>query len=165
MHEIGLYLDETMAAGIAAQNQIFNSLSNLLNEHTAGHPEDKPAAAAAVQTVLAMRQPVYTERDRICSDFSQIVADIKKDSPSNAKQAALMTQDTMHDMRALLQKGSQGFGLHITPEELVESILGLLDMAACSESNKPKMDQLRLRLREDLIEYFTLMEASKEQDG
>ena len=26
MHEIGLYLDETMASGIAAQNQLFNSL-------------------------------------------------------------------------------------------------------------------------------------------
>ena len=165
MHEIGLYLDETMAAGIAAQNQVLNSLSNLLSEHAAGHPEDRPAAEAAAQAVLARRQPLYTERDRICSDFSQIVADIKKDSPSNAKQAALMTRDTMQDMRALLQKGSQGFDLHTTPEELVESILGLLDMAACSESNKPKMDQLRLRLREDLIEYFTLMEASKEQDG
>ena len=165
MHEIGLYLDETMAAGIAAQNQLFNSLSNLLRGHAAEHPEDKPAAEDAAQTVLAMRQPLYTERDRILSDVDQMLVDIKRGRPSNAKQAALMTRDTMQDMRALLQKGSQGFDLHITPEELVESILGLLDMAACSESNKPKMDQLRLRLREDLIEYFTLMEASKEQDG
>ena len=56
MHEIGLYLDETMASGIAAQNQLFNSLSNLLNEHAAEHPEDKRAAEAAAQTVLAMRR-------------------------------------------------------------------------------------------------------------
>lgn len=67
MHEIGLYLDETMASGIAAQNQLFNSLSNLLNEHAAEHPEDKQAADAAAQTVLAMRRPLYTERDRIRS--------------------------------------------------------------------------------------------------
>ena len=110
------------------------------------------------------REVLVREANRMIPRIEKSGMDIKKDSPSNAKQAALMTQDTMHDMRALLQKGSQGFGLHITPEELVESILGLLDMAACSESNKPKMDQLRLRLREDLIEYFTLMEASKEQD-
>ena len=165
MREIGLYLDETMAAGIAAQNQLFNSMSNLLRGYAAEHPEDKPTAEAAAQTVMAMRQPVYTERDRILSDVDQILVDIKKDSPSNAKQAAFMTRDTMQDMIALLQKGSQSSDLHITPEELVESILGLLDMAACSESIKPKMDQLRLRLREDLIEYFTLLEASKEQDG
>ena len=162
MHEIGLYLDETMASGIAAQNQLFNSLSNLLNEHVAEHPEDKQAADAAAQTVLAMRRPLYTERDRIRSDFDQLLMDIKKDSPSNAKRAAFMTRGTMEDMIARLQKGSQGFDLHITPEELADSILGQLDMAVCPG---PKMDRLRPRLREDLIEYFTLMEASKEQDG
>ena len=162
MHEIGLYLDETMAAGIAAQNQLFNSLSNLLRGHAAEHPEDKPAAEDAAQTVLAMRQPLYTERDRILSDVDQMLVDIKRGRPSNAKQAAFMTRGTMEDMIARLQKGSQGFALHITPEELADSILGQLDMAVCPG---PKMDRLRPRLREDLIEYFTLMEASKEQDG
>ena len=162
MHEIGLYLDETMAAGIAAQNQLFNSLSNLLRGHAAEHPEDKPAAEDAAQTVLAMRQPLYTERDRILSDVDQMLVDIKRGRPSNAKQAAFMTRGTMEDMIARLQKGSQGFDLHITPEELADSILGQLDMAVCPG---PKMDRLRPRLREDLIEYFTLMEASKEQDG
>jgi transcriptional regulator with XRE-family HTH domain len=166
MHEIGLYLDETMAAGIAAQNQIFNSLSNLLNEHTAGHPEDKPAAAAAVQTVLAMRQPVYTERDRICSDFSQIVADIKKDSPSNAKQAVLVTLSTMQDMMARMKKGSQGFDLHrLTPEMMADSIVGSLDMTDCPESLKPKMNRLMARIRGNLIEYYTILKAAKEQIG
>ena len=162
MHEIGLYLDETMAAGIAAQNQLFNSLSNLLHGHAAEHPEDKPAAEDAAQTVLAMRQPLYTERDRILSDVDQMLVDIKRGRPSSAKQAAFMTRGTMEDMIARLQKGSQGFDLHITPEELADSILGQLDMAVCPG---PKMDRLRPRLREDLIEYFTLMEASKEQDG
>ena len=162
MHEIGLYLDETMAAGIAAQNQLFNSLSNLLRGHAAEHPEDKPAAEDAAQTVLAMRQPLYTERDRILSDVDQMLVDIKRGRPSNAKQAAFMTRGTMENMIARLQKGSQGFDLHITPEELADSILGQLDMAVCPG---PKMDRLRPRLREDLIEYFTLMEASKEQDG
>ena len=162
MHEIGLYLDETMAAGIAAQNQLFNSLSNLLRGHAAEHPEDKLAAEDAAQTVLAMRQPLYTERDRILSDVDQMLVDIKRGRPSTAKQAAFMTRGTMEDMIARLQKGSQGFDLHITPEELADSILGQLDMAVCPG---PKMDRLRPRLREDLIEYFTLMEASKEQDG
>ena len=162
MHEIGLYLDETMAAGIAAQNQLFNSLSNLLRGHAAEHPEDKSAAEDAAQTVLAMRQPLYTERDRILSDVDQMLVDIKRGRPSTTKQAAFMTRGTMEDMIARLQKGSQGFDLHITPEELADSILGQLDMAVCPG---PKMDRLRPRLREDLIEYFTLMEASKEQDG
>lgn len=92
MHEIGLYLDETMASGIAAQNQLYNSLSSMLNAHAAEHPAEKQAAAAAAQTVLAMRQPLYTEKDRIHSDFDHILLEIKKDSPQKAKQAAFVTR-------------------------------------------------------------------------
>ena len=167
IHEIGLYLDETMAAGIAAQNQLFNSLSDLLNGHADAHPEDKQAAAPAMQTVLAMRKPLYTERDKIHSDLDQILVDTKKDGPSNARQAVMMTQGTMRNMMSLMKKDSQGFDLQISPEEVVESILGLMDMAVCSESEsvRLKMDQLAPRLREDLTEFFTLAKAAKEQDG
>ena len=164
MHEIGLYLDETMASGIAAQNQLFNSLSNLLIEHAAEHPEEKQAAAAAAQTILAMRQPLYTERDRIRSDFDQMLVDIKRDSPSNAKQAGLMTRGMMQDMIALLKKGSQGFDLHkLTPEMMAESVVGPLNMTDCPESLRPNMERLMSRIREDLIEFYTILEAAKEQ--
>ena len=165
MHEIGLYLDETMASGIAAQNQLYNSLSSMLNAHAAEHPAEKQAAAAAAQTVLAMRQPLYTEKDRSHSDFDHILLEIKKDSPQKAKQAAFVTRGTMRNMMSRVKKGSQGFDLHITPEELVESILGLMDMAVCPESFRPKMDRLISRLREDLTEFFTLAKAAKEHDG
>ncbi len=166
IHEIGLYLDETMASGIAAQNQLLNSLSNMLSEHAAEHSEDKPAAEAAAQTVLAMRQPLYTERDRIRSDFDQIVADMKKDGPPNAKRAALLTRGTMQDMRARMQKGSQGFDLHhLNPEIMADSIVGPLDMTDCPESLRPKMNRLMARIREDLIEYYTILKAAKEQIG
>ena len=165
MHEIGLYLDETMASGIAAQNQLYNSLSSMLSAHAAEHPADKEAVSATVQTLRAMRQPLYTEKDRIHSDFDHILLEMKKGSPQNAKRAALVTQGTMRNMMARMKKGSKGFDLHITPEELVESILGLMDMAVCPESIRPKMDQLIPRLREDLTEFFTLAKAVKEQDG
>ena len=166
MHEIGLYLDETMASGIAAQNQLFNSLSNLLNEHAAEHPEDKQAADAAAQTVLAMRRPLYTERDRIRSDFDQLLMDIKKDSPSNAKRAAMFTKDTMKNMSVKLKKGANRFTLgRVSPESLVNSILGQLDMTDAPESVKPEMDRVVARLREDLTDYFSILNAAKEQIG
>ena len=166
IHEIGLYLDDTMAAGIAAQNQLFNSLSNLLRGHAAEHPEDKPAAEDAAQTVLAMRQPLYTERDRIHSDLDHILLDTKKDSPSKAKQAAIMTWGTMHDMMARMKKGSQSFDLHqLNPEVMADSIVGPLDMTDCPESLKPKMNRLIARIRGNLIEYYTILKAAKEQIG
>ena len=166
MHEIGLYLDETMASGIAAQNQLFNSLSNLLNEHAAEHPEDKRAAESAAQTVLAMRRPLYTERDRIRSDFDQLLLDMKKDSPSNAKRAAMFTKDTMKNMSAKLKKGGKRFTLgKVSPETLVNSILGQLDMTDAPESVKPEMNRVVARLREDLTDYFNILKAAKEQIG
>ena len=143
-----------------------NTLSNLLNEHVAEHPEDKRAAEAAAQTVLAMRRPLYTERDRIRSDFDQLLLDMKKDSPSNAKRAAMFTKDTMKNMSTKLKKGGNRFTLgKVSPETLVNSILGQLDMTDAPESVKPEMDRVVARLREDLTDYFSILKAAKEQIG
>ena len=164
MHEIGLFLDETMASGVAAQNQLYHSLSNLLINHATEHPEDKQSAVSAAQTVRAMKLPVYTERDRIHSDFDQILMDMKKDSLSNAKQAAILTKNTMKNMSLQLKKGPNGTNLRkISPEALVNSILGMLDMTDAPENLKPEMNRVIARLREDLTDYFSILQAAKEQ--
>lgn len=166
MHEIGLYLDETMASGIAAQNQLYNSLSSMLNAHAAEHPADKEAVSATVQTLRAMKQPLYTEKDRIHSDFDHILLEMKKDSPQNAKRAALLTKETMQSMSAQMKKGSKGFNLRkVSPEAVVDSILGQLDMTDAPESVKPKMNCVIARLREDLTDFISILEAAKEQIG
>ena len=166
MHEIGLYLDETMASGIAAQNQLYNSLSSMLNAHAAEHPADKEAVSATVQTLRAMKQPLYTEKDRIHSDFDHILLKMKKDSPQNAKRAALLTKETMQSMSAQMKKGSKGFNLRkVSPEAVVDSILGQLDMTYAPESVKPKMNCVIARLREDLTDFISILEAAKEQIG
>lgn len=166
MHEIGLYLDETMASGIAAQNQLYNSLSSMLNAHAAEHLADKEAVSATVQTLRAMKQPLYTEKDRIHSDFDHILLEMKKDSPQNAKRAALLTKETMQSMSAQMKKGSKGFNLRkVSPEAVVDSILGQLDMTDAPESVKPKMNCVIARLREDLTDFISILEAAKEQIG
>ena len=107
-----------------------------------------------------------SSRTLIRSDFDQILVDIKKDSPSNAKQAALMTRGTMQGMMARMKKGSQGFDLHhLNPEIMADSIVGPLDMTDCPESLRPKMNRLMARIRGDLIEYYTILKAAKEQIG
>ena len=116
--------------------------------------------------VLAMRRPLYTERDRIRSDFDQLLLDMKKDSPPNAKRAAMFTKDTMKNMSAKLKKGGKRFALgKVSPETLVNSILGQLDMTDAPESVKPEMDRVVARLREDLTDYFNILKAAKEQIG
>lgn len=164
MRQIGLYLDDSIASGIAAQNQVYNMLSGLLNDHAAEHPADKQATTAITQDIQAMRQPLYTEKDRIHSDFDRILLDIKKDGPQNAKQAALMTKETMQRMVSQMKKGSEHVDLHqVTPEMLANSVLGLLNMSGVPESNKPEIDRIITRLRENLIDFYSILSKAKEE--
>lgn len=112
IYEIGLYLDETLTSGIAVQNQLFNSMIKALSDHSAEHPEDQQAAAAAMQTVHAHKPSQYNEKDRIRSDFDQILQDIKKDSLQKAKDAVLMTKNAMENMTGCIKEASIGFDLH-----------------------------------------------------
>lgn len=165
MRQIGLYLDDSIASGIATQNQVYNMLSGLLNDHAAEYPADKQAATAITQDIQAMRQPLYTEKDRIHSDFDRILLDIKKDGPQNAKQAALMTKETMQKMVTQLKKGSKHVDLRqVFPETLVNLILAQLDMSDAPEAVKPEMECVVARLREDFTDYLNILKkAAKEQ--
>ena len=99
IREIGLYLDETMASGIAAQNQLYNSLANLLNDHVNENPEDQNAAVSTVQTLQAMKQPLYTEKNRIHSDFDHIPPGHEKRRPAERQTGRFddETDDEHHD--------------------------------------------------------------------
>ena len=88
------------------------------------------------------------------------------DSPSNAKRAAMFTKDTMKNMSTKLKKGGNRFTLgKVSPETLVNSILGQLDMTDAPESVKPEMNRVVARLREDLMDYFNILKLAKEQIG
>ena len=162
----GLYLDETLTSGIAVQNQLFNSMIKALSDHSAEHPEDQQAAAAAMQTVHAHKPSQYNEKDRIRSDFDQILQDMKKDSLQKSKDAVLMTKNAMENMTGCIKAVSNGFDLHnLTPGLLIDFIMGQLNMVGIPENVKPEMDRIIARLREDLTDYFNLLKTAKEQIG
>ena len=166
IYEIGLYLDETLTSGIAVQNQLFNSMIKALSDHSAEHPEDQQAAAAAMQTVHAHKPSQYNEKDRIRSDFDQILQDMKKDSLQKSKDAVLMTKNAMENMTGCIKAVSNGFDLHnLTPGLLIDFIMGQLNMVGIPENVKPEMDRIIARLREDLTDYFNLLKTAKEQIG
>lgn len=164
VNEIGLYLDETLSAGIAAQNQLFNSLSQMLIGHAQEVPADRKAVKSVVQTVQAMKPPMQNERDRIHADFDQILLDMKKDGPARSKQAAMMTKTTMDKMAVTMPKGSYHTNLrNVSPEALVKSIMSQLDITDAPESLKPEINRIVTRLRENLTDYMNMLKATKEQ--
>lgn len=56
---IAHYFDDTIAAGYAAQNQMYATLSALLMGEAKQHPEDREAITEAAKTVSVSRMPTY----------------------------------------------------------------------------------------------------------
>ena len=56
---IAHYFDDTLAAGYAAQNQMYATLSALLMGEAKQHPEDREAITEAAKTVSVSRMPMY----------------------------------------------------------------------------------------------------------
>lgn len=59
--QISLYQEGGLASGIAAQNQMYNSMSSLMLEHGQANPENMPAVRGAVQEAQALKRPVYAD--------------------------------------------------------------------------------------------------------
>ena len=163
VNEIGLYLDETLSAGIAAQNQLFNSLSQMMIGHAQEVPADRQAVKSTVQTIQAMKTPVQNERSKILSDFDQILLDMKKEGPGKAKQAAMLAKTTMKDITVTMPKGTYGTNMrHLSPEKIVNSIMSQLNIADAPEAIRPEVERIAARLREDLFDYFNMLKTTKE---
>ncbi len=56
---IAHYFDDTLAAGYAAQNQMYATLSALLMGEAKQHPEDREAITEAAKTVSVSRMPMH----------------------------------------------------------------------------------------------------------
>lgn len=164
MQRIKLYQEETLSSGVAAQNQLMDSIGSMLIEHAQANPSDNIAVQSVLQTIPSMKRPVYSaERTAIGDNFTQIVQDMKKAGPSHAAPAMKMTRNTMQGMRTNLKKGQNQFNLRkVTPESLVNSIMSQLDMAVAPEALKLELEKVTGRLREDLTEFFRLAEKAKE---
>ena len=161
-----LVLDEPTSGLDPVSTKEVKTMIKALSDHSAEHPEDQQAAAAAMQTVHAHKPSQYNEKDRIRSDFDQILQDMKKDSLQKAKDAVLMTKNAMENMTGCIKAVSNGFDLHnLTPGLLIDFIMGQLNMAGIPENVKPEMDRIIARLREDLTDYFNLLKTAKEQIG
>lgn len=123
------YLDEDLSAGIAAQNQLFNSVSSLLTGYARSDPEDRQAALETAQTVRSVKQPpTIADTNALQSVFLQVVHELKRDSTSNRQEAQSLTKDVAEEVFSNLQKGQETFDPHsVTPEQMVDAILQTVD--------------------------------------
>ncbi|NBI66267.1 XRE family transcriptional regulator [Pseudoflavonifractor sp. 60] len=117
---IAQYFDDTLAAGVAVQNQIFASMGELLLMGCGQRD-------AAQATALSKIPPYQVELSKIQNTFMVMLKEMKKDMASElaAKQAA--TKEIVAQMMAELTKGEDRPLTEITPEQMTDAILHTVD--------------------------------------
>lgn len=171
MSRIELYWEGINSAGIAAKNQVYESLRESLPEHVKNNPEDKKAAIKTAQTLKAMLQPTQaSELDGISQMFIQILKDIHKNDTESEQTAKRATKDTMTEMMNATIKGAEGFDLRqALPGVIMGIILSDLPeqmsiaLMSAPEEMKPEAERVMDRLQEDIKDYLTLISKAQQR--
>lgn len=127
------YFDDTLAAGIAAQNQIFASMSELLMGQ--GQRE-------AAQVVSLSRTPPHqVELSKIQNTFMAMLKEMKRNMESALAENQAATKEIVAQMMAELTKGQDKPLTAITPEQIVDAVIHTVDGA---ELDPDKLAEFRI---------------------
>lgn len=113
-HLLSRYFDDTISAGYASQNQMFDMLSSMIL------PENKE-----VTSVIKAEKapPNRAELTGIQSKFMAAVAEIKKSKESKTEASQKFTKEIMQKFMIELQKESGNGSLKsITPEQIMDAV-------------------------------------------
>lgn len=114
---IAQFLNDELAAGIAAQNQLFSTVSAFL----AHSPE-------AAKTVSGLKVPTYqADLTMIQNTFMTAVKEIKKEVGSDVAGAQELAKLNAERMFAELTQGQDKSHPTITPEQLANAVSGSID--------------------------------------
>lgn len=98
---IARYLDDTLAEGYAAQNQMLTSISSMLMRQN-----KTPAAVQAVRTANSLKIPAYqADQTTIQNTFMTAVNEIKKEAGSDLAVAKALSKEVTEQMFTELTKG------------------------------------------------------------
>jgi len=125
---ISQYLDDSLAAGFAAQNQLFSSLTDVLCGIGREGTERRVAAAETAHTINLVKVPPHqVELSKIQNTFMTMLKEIKRDTASNWEPAKAATKDVVEKMMAELAKGQDKPLVFITPEQITDAIVHTVD--------------------------------------
>ena len=117
-NRIADFFDDTMAAGYAAQNQLYTSVSSLVGRIGKEKPEMKSAAKKTGNIVRSMRKPLYdTELAQIQKGFMDTIKQIKKELPSRVDTSEKLTKDAFDMTIEHFTKGGEAAQLIAVSEE------------------------------------------------
>lgn len=125
---IAQYLDDTFAAAVAAQNQIFSSMSEMLLGVGQNDPEQRAAVKGAARAVSLSKVPPHqVELTKIQNTFVLMLKEMKRDVGSDLIPAKTATKEIVGKMLAELAKGQDTPLASITPEQITDAIIHTVD--------------------------------------
>ena len=156
-YRISQYFDDTFASGIAAQNAMLSTLSNLLRTKV-----KTPEAAKAAKDISLRRKPVYQgDLDDIEMYFMAAVKEIKKGIGSHYAEQEAMSKKVAEKMFTELTKGQDVQHPTITAEQLTDA---MLDSVSGMKGAPPEaLEQLRSGLL-GILQFAAERENAHEAD-
>lgn len=147
---IAQYMDDTLAGGYAAQNQMYATLSSMLlgiNKTS--------AAVQAARTANAMKVPAYqADQTTIQNTFMTVVKEIKKEAGSDLAAAKAISKEITERMFTELTKGQDTPVPTITPEAVADAVTGsvsgmdYVNQEALLNFNQSLVDLLKTTLQQ-----------------
>ena len=161
--QLALYQEGTLAAGLAAQEQMIQSMTEMLIQQATNYPEDKPAAAKTIQALQAYNRPFHAgERQAIQQNFQKIVRDMGPDG-TKEREAKQLTKATMQQLTASLEKGKHSIDLHqVQAQQMITGIAQALSVLEVPEPLQPQMDAAKAQLMAGLQQFLNVLQQAKE---
>ena len=114
------YFNDTVAAGYAAQNQLYATLSSLTRKSA-----KTKAAAQAANEINRLKTPVYqADLATIENQFMMAVKEVKKEISNDFDAIRAMTAEEAEKMFSEITKGQDMESLTVTPKQVSDLIIG-----------------------------------------
>ena len=121
------YFNDTVAAGYAAQNQLYATLSSLTRKSA-----KTKAAAQAANEINRLKTPVYqADLATIESQFMLAVKEVKKEIGNDFAAIRAMTAEETERMFTEITKGQDMEYLTVTPQQTSDMIVGSVAGMGC----------------------------------
>ncbi len=154
------YFDDTLAAGYAAQNQVYATLSSLTRKTV-----KSDAANQTAKKILQMRTPVYqADLATIENQFMLAVKEVKKEIGNDYAAAQALTAAAAEKMFAELTKGQDMENPTVTPEQVTELIIGsVAGMDGVDQEALDKLGQALTGFMQTTLEQAAAQEKDDEK--
>ena len=159
-HILEQYFDDTIAAGYAAQNQMYATLSSLTRKSV-----KSDAANQTAKKILQMRTPVYqADLTTIENQFMLVVKEVKKEIGNDYAATQALTAAAAERMFAELTKGQDMENPKVTPEQVTELIIGsVAGMDGVDQEALDKLGQALTGFMQTTLEQAAEQEKENEK--